>query len=287
MRYLNYLNWLYNPFKRWDVAEVYDLLATDVATRRGLYLNLGYWEEAQGLDEACEALTDLVARRAEMAPKDQVLDVGYGFGDQDIHWMSAYQPAQIIGLNITASQVALARQRIVELGLEARIDLREGSATDMPLPDASVDKVVALECAFHFDTRERFFSEAMRVLRPGGLLVTADITPLPTSAHFTTRLKQRWSWGLVAGKFSIPDANAYTRVEYHERLAHAGFHDIGIESIRDHVYAPLHAYLRRRPDTVKRLHPAARFPAHLALRISDRTLYGGLDYLLCRARKPE
>jgi ubiquinone/menaquinone biosynthesis C-methylase UbiE len=31
--------------------------------------------------------------------------------------------------------------------------------------------VVALECAFHFfQTRERFFREARRVLRPGGRL---------------------------------------------------------------------------------------------------------------------
>ncbi len=178
-RHLAYLDWLYNPFRSWDVTRVYDLLSTDVATENGLYLNLGYWTGEQTLDEACQALAALVAERAAMGPGDRVLDVGFGFADQDIYWLRTYAPDHIQGLNITASQVAVARGRVKDLGLEERIDLREGSATDMPLPSNSVDTVVALECAFHFKTRERFFEEAFRVLRPGGRLVTADIIPMP------------------------------------------------------------------------------------------------------------
>lgn len=285
-RYFTYLDWLYNPFRAWDVARVYDLLSTDVATENALYLNLGYWSGEQTLDEACQALADLVAQRAALGPGDEVLDVGFGFADQDIHWTNAYRPAHIHGLNITASQVEVARQRVADLGLADRIDLREGSATEMPLAAESVDKVIALECAFHFRTRERFFEEAFRVLRPGGRLITADIIPMPLSEHWRTRLKQRWSWRLVASKFAIPTANEYSREDYSETLSTKGFVDVNVESIRDRVYGPLHRYLQRYPETLDRLHPATRLPARLALGMTAETVYGGLDYVLAVVVKP-
>nr|WP_093192280.1 methyltransferase domain-containing protein [Thiocapsa sp. KS1] len=285
-RHLAYLDWLYNPFRSWDVTRVYDLLSTDVATENGLYLNLGYWSGEQTLDEACQALAALVAEHAAMGPGDRVLDVGFGFADQDLYWLRAYAPDHIQGLNITASQVAVARGRVNDLGLEERIDLREGSATDMPLASNSVDIVVALECAFHFKTRERFFEEAFRVLRPGGRLVTADIIPMPLSGDWRTRLKQRWSWGLVASKFAIPAENVYTRESYAEKLRARGFEDVEVASIRDRVYTPLHDYLSRHPETLDRLHPATRLPARLALGMSAGTVYGGLDYVLAAASKP-
>ena len=37
----------------------------------------------------------------------------------------------------------------------------------MQPPSASCDVVTAVECAFHFNTRELFFAEAFRALRPG------------------------------------------------------------------------------------------------------------------------
>jgi SAM-dependent methyltransferase len=283
---LGYLNWLYNPFRRLEADAVYDLLSTRAATARGLYLNLGYWRDAADLDGASDALAMLVAEQAAMGPADQVLDVGFGFGDQDILWARTLKPQQIIGLNITASQVDVARRRVADLGLDGRIDLRRGSATDMPLASESVDKVVALECAFHFRSRERFFREAWRVLRPGGRLVTADIIPMPRLSTTRARLQQRLSWGLVARKFAIPPENAYTRPTYHCKLAIAGFEQIRVESIREQVYPPLHRYLAQHPQTLARLHPLVRPPARLALRLDAASVYRGLDYVLASALKP-
>ncbi|ABM61760.1 class I SAM-dependent methyltransferase [Halorhodospira halophila] len=285
-RALSYLDWLFNPFQRRDAQAVYDLLGTGAITAEGLYLNLGYWTGEEDLDAASAALARLVADTAGMGPEDTVLDVGFGFADQDLLWARIHQPQRIIGLNITASQVAVARERLAEVGLEGQIELHEGSATAMPLEDASVDCVVALESAFHFQTRAEFFAEAYRVLRPGGRLVTADIVPLPRAARVAERLRQRLSWWLVASRFAIPEANRYTRLAYPGYLTAAGFVDVHVRSIREDVYAPLHAWLQAHPETLERLHPMARLPARWARRMEAERLYAGLDYILARAVRP-
>lgn len=283
---LGYVNWLINPAHGLSVVDVYDLLSTRSPTANGLYLNLGYWAEARDLDGASDALAMLVADAAGLGPDDSVLDLGFGFADQDLLWIREGRAGRITGLNITQSQIAVARRRVTDLGLSDRIHLIPGSATRMPIADGAVDAVVALECAFHFRTREDFFREAWRVLRPGGRLVTADILPMPRVSGRMARLKQRLSWWLVASKFGIPPENAYNRPAYHSLLALRGFEQIRVQSIRDQVYAPLHAYLRQAPECLRRLHPVARLAARAALRCDAASVYPGLDYVLAAAVKP-
>ena len=119
---------LLNPSKN-RAPEVYNLLAThNNLADKSLYLNLGYWETATTYDDACEALADQLGVAASFEATDEVLDVGFGFGDQDKFWVEKYGPKRIVGINITESQVAEAKTR----NAHERIEFRHGSATEMP-----------------------------------------------------------------------------------------------------------------------------------------------------------
>ena len=285
-RFVRYGNWIFNPAHGLSTSQVYDLIDRSSPTEKGLYLNLGYWKDAETMDSASDALAMLVAEAGGMSGTDRVLDCGFGFGDQNLLWAERIGPQHIVGLNITQTQVDAARDRVLAAGQSERIDLRHGSATDMPIESGSVDLVISLESAFHYRSRDDFFREAMRVLRPGGRLVTADILPMPPTGDRRNRRNQRIGWWVVASKFLIPEENVYDIVEYRHRLANAGFDVARLESIRDDVYAPLHKHMQKHPERLSVLHPIARLPARLSLKWPPEDVYPGLDYILAVGRKP-
>lgn len=270
-------------------SRVYDFISTRYAMgEESLYLNLGYWDGQTTYDAACTRLAEVLGVAAGLKAGDELIDCGFGFADQDIYWFERFGLKRITGFNITSSQVAEARRRVAARGLADRIDLREGSATHMPVADASCDKVTALETAFHYDTREDFFSEAFRVLRPGGRLATTDILPLPGSKQRLLNLGPLGSIGVrIARQFwQIPAANIYDRDEYARKLSAAGFSGVRIESIRERVFPGMrdftHARLRM-PVMRGHLHPLLRLGWELSL--SAMAGPHGPDYILASAEK--
>ena len=283
---LDYLLWFYTPFKRMSASDIYELVSTNAYSGQGLYLNLGYWKTARTIDEACVAMAMLVAETAGIGPETDVVDVGFSFGDQDMLWADRLGARHITGLNITPSQVKLARERVAARGLSDRITLLEASATRMPLPDASADRVVGVECAFHFDTREDFFREAFRVLRPGGRMVLADVIRAHPDPRPFRRRVQDFNWRFFEQKYAVPAANADTRESYAAKLTAAGFAGANVSSIRHEVYPGLHHHMATDPAMLKRFHPLARLPYKLTLRFDADAVYSAYDYVLATAEKP-
>ena len=83
----------------------------------------------------------------------------------------------LTGLNIDPRQLAAAEAQ-TKAANGNHIAWVEADACQLPFEDNSFDRVVAVECIFHFPSREHFLAEATRVLKPGGYLAVSDFVPI-------------------------------------------------------------------------------------------------------------
>ena len=228
------------------------------------FQNMGYWAHGTTkFDEAAIALTRIVADAAEFNHGDRILDVGCGFGDQDFVWIEDHSPERLLAVDIDRAHIEVARETARERNLSDQLEFRVASALDLSSFEETFDKVVSLEAAHEFMTREAFFSEAYHVLSPGGRLVTTDLIPLP---------------GRNVQHFTIHPANNYSRIVYAEKLWQAGFVNVKIRSLRELVLKPFEKYM----ETLTH----ARGLAGKWWTLKRRRLNSHMDYVLATADKP-
>ncbi|MDB5987567.1 MAG: class SAM-dependent methyltransferase [Nevskia sp.] len=244
------------------------------------FANYGYWPHDElSFEQAGAQLTDLVAHTAGIADGDRILDVGCGYGANAVCYVRQCTPARVTGIDITEVRISNGRDYIAAQKLEHLIQLQLGDATRMEFADASFERLLAVECAFHFDTRRDFLHEAARVLVPGGTLALTDIIPRRGADPGAYMNGYRAS---ASGVCLDIHANAYDADVYTEHLRAAGFTDIRIDSILEATRLPFARALRRLATS------SAVERAQVLLRVAERIDHcsaGGEDYVLVFARK--
>jgi ubiquinone/menaquinone biosynthesis C-methylase UbiE len=199
------------------VTDLYPGVADDrdrIFDRRfqGDFLNWGYWTcETADHITASENLVDLVLAQAPRSGPS-VLEAGCGLGGVAERLTRHYQ--RVTGINIMADQLERCRQ------LVPAATFLEMDATKLALPDGSVDDVVSIEAAMHFDTRERFLAESFRVLRAGGRLLISDIIAAPQLSRSRVTGPADYAHALEAVGFAEVRV---TDVSRDTSLAHAEF----------------------------------------------------------------
>ena len=150
----------------------------------GNHVHWGYWKDPhpselsaiQEFPQAAEALTRLMLDQAHLKAGESVLDVGCCFGGTIDSLNQNWDGLALTGLNLDARQIERARQ-FVQPRAANTIEWIVADACALPLATDSLDVVLAVECIFHFPSRQAFLQEAQRVLRPGGRLVLSDFVP--------------------------------------------------------------------------------------------------------------
>lgn len=219
------------------------------------YCNMGYWSGTTAVGKHNDHLVD---RLLNFLPKTEgnVLDVACGQGGTTKRLTAFFAPSNITAINLFEDQLRAARE------IAPGCKFLQMDAAKLTFDDESFDVIICVEAAFHFETREDFFKESWRVLRPGGFLVLADI--------------------LVTGPCQeIPEENVVSRAEYEEAIKRVGFLSPEIVSARNQTWESfLHRHFWH---LLKMKGWKTAITWWWSLRDWDKRI---VDYLLVSAQKP-
>lgn len=236
------------------------------------FYNFGFWgSDAKTQREASEALIDELTGRIAIKG-GRILDVACGPGATARHLMRSYAPENITAINISEAQLAAARKRAPGCAF-FRMD-----ATGLDFPDEHFQAVMCVEAAFHFNTREAFLKEALRVLKPGGSLVLTDML-------FRAFMKPIGEFGQVPRANFIPDIESYRA-----QLQAAGFESVDVQDATQACLRGFGRHLMRWPMSE---HRQGRMKLGKSIAASFVSRAIGLyfravckTYLIASARKP-
>jgi arsenite methyltransferase len=137
--------------------------------------------------EALYGIADAVLRRRlvrealKASPGERVLDVGCGPGFYCAEVREEVGPAgSVLGIDGSAQMLALAERRCEG---HYNVELREGVATTLPVPDASFDAALCVQVLEYVHEPANALAELHRVLRPGGRVLVWDTDWATVSWH--------------------------------------------------------------------------------------------------------
>jgi arsenite methyltransferase len=170
---------------------------------------------------------------ASLRPGEVVLDLGSGGGiDCFLAAKQVGPTGQVIGLDMTTEMIRLARRNAKKMGV-TNVDFRYGEIEEMPIGDETVD-VILSNCVINLSPdKDAVFSEAYRVLKPGGRMSVSDIVvdgDLPAPLR---RSIDAWA-GCVAG--------ALDERVYLDKMRAAGLADV---EVTQRAYADVSGWLSR------------------------------------------
>ena len=208
------------------------------------FWNYGYWEPAtRTLSEACQ---NLMERLLAFIPKKEgtILDVACGKGATTRHLLNYYRPEDVVGINISKKQLETCK--INAPGCKFLLM----DATELAFKDNCFDNIICVEAALHFNTREEFLRQALRILKPRGRLVLSDVLR-------TTNINQ--ASPLIPAKNYVR-----TPAEYRAICLRAGFEQVQILDRTRQCWG--------------------EFYRHSVLYLRNKLVHGGINELTFRQR---
>jgi cyclopropane fatty-acyl-phospholipid synthase-like methyltransferase len=218
----------------------------DLQNFQGDYIDFGFWkghrfEQKITVIERIQSSADLynqVVNPLDIQKEDVVLELGCGRGVGLIDVFLRYPCKAMIGIDLNSVQIERARDNVGKLlGTDSNIVLLSAVAEETTLPDNSVDKIFSVEVAQHFTSMTNFACEVKRILRPDGKL--AFTSYFPTDRKFYDQLK---------GMLPLIDEhleNTHTAQEIADAFREAGFSNIEINSIGEHVFYGYNKWLEQ------------------------------------------
>lgn len=223
----------------------------------------GYWREGtRTVEEAQANKVEHVCRKTRLAPGEEIIDIGTGFGGFMFHAVE-HHGVRGTALNTTTEQCDWLREEVRQRGLEDRITVREADFRDV---DRQYDKVISIGVLEHAG-RDQLF-EVVKAhadfLKPGGLGML----------HFIGHVG-RFETEFFIRKHVFPGGWIPSLAETIEAMERCGLEVVDVENLRRHYAHTLDAWAARFDanwEKIQALDPK-RFDEHFR-RVWRTYLYG-------------
>ncbi|MFT7110631.1 MAG: SAM-dependent methyltransferase [Psychrobacter glaciei] len=226
--------------------------------------NLGCWldDTKSPIGNYSQACLQLAIELGRLAKLDQltaghtILDTGFGCGDQLLVWSNNFAVKQLVGINFSHSQTAFAVNVINSRECEAQEGaylLKQGDCCDpvvwQHVPTA-LDRVIALDCLYHFRNKPVYFKLCHEHLAVDGILAASDLVLVKpiNNLLYKTILK------IICKLSHIPFENLMTLSSYQALLAQQGLVLSQAVNISDKVFLPFGQWLNTYMLEMKRSH---------------------------------
>jgi cyclopropane-fatty-acyl-phospholipid synthase len=224
----------------YDVSDAFYRLFLD----EGMVYSCAYFPSGgERLEDAQHAKLDLVCRKLALAGGERFLDVGCGWGALVEHAGARYG-ARAVGITVSATQLAYARDRLARLGPRAEVGVREDDYRTFR-SEAPFDKVASVGMMEHVGRArlDAYFAAIHRLLRPGGLFLNHAIAEAGDGAPTLPWAGQRG--GGFIWRYIFPDGELVRISEVVAAAERAGFEVRDVECLREHYAETLAAWLAR------------------------------------------
>jgi ubiquinone/menaquinone biosynthesis C-methylase UbiE len=116
-------------------------------------------------------VTDWGLGHVRIGSQDVVLDIGCG-GGRTVQKLAALAPGgKVYGIDYSSDCVAVSKRHNATAIAAERVEIRPGSASQLPFGDRMFDVVTAVETHYYWPNLVQDMREVLRVLKPGGRFV--------------------------------------------------------------------------------------------------------------------
>jgi cyclopropane-fatty-acyl-phospholipid synthase len=226
-----------NIAHHYDVSNAFYRMWLD---ERMVYSCAYFRDEADSLAAAQVNKLDHICRKLRLAPGDEFLDIGCGWGGLLFHAAETYG-VQAHGITLSQNQFDHVTQEIAARGLGGRVRVELCDYLDLP-DEPRYDKVASIGMFEHVGVHRfpRYFGKIHRMLKPGGLVLNHGIT------HNTPDADSLGSGiGEFVDDYVFPGGELTHVSRVIEGMAAEGLECIDAEGLREHYAKTLWAWTER------------------------------------------
>jgi cyclopropane-fatty-acyl-phospholipid synthase len=192
------------------------------------------------LDEAQRAQLELVCKKLDLSPGEQLLDLGCGWGSLLVY-ASERHDARAVGVTESPNQFFEARRRAARLSLPGRVRIVDCDVRRLP-PD-TFDKASSIGMMGYADKEhlDRILADVFARLRPGGLFLSQNVTALASDVRllpFLSRVRGGFVETHISRVFELPLLGDIVCAAERQ-----GFEVRDVECLREHYAATLVRWL--------------------------------------------